>query len=119
MIKNRIVELELQRSQLLAQYAPTSMKVDDIDRQLAEAHRLLDEEKRLATRSRGDPARAELEANLTKSQARAAALQARTASLRTQLDSSRVELAHMDAIGSEQERLEQEVNNSKASLAPI
>jgi uncharacterized protein involved in exopolysaccharide biosynthesis len=116
LIKNRIVELELQRSQLLTQYAPTSMKIEDLDRQIKEAHRLLDEEKMLAT-GPGDPARAKLEANRTQSQARAAALQARTASLRTQLDSSRVQLAHMDAISSDQEHLEQDVNNSKASLA--
>jgi uncharacterized protein involved in exopolysaccharide biosynthesis len=115
LIKNRIVELELQRSQLLTQYAPTSMKIEDLDRQIKEAHRLLDEEKMLAV-GPGDPARAKLEANRTQSQARAAALQARTASLRTQLDSSRVELAHMDAIASDQEHLEQEVNTSKASL---
>lgn len=116
LIKNRIVELELQRSQLLTQYAPTSMKVEDLDRQLKEAHRLLDEEKMDAA-GPGDPARQKLEANRLQTQARAAALQARTASLRAQLDSSRTELAHMDTIASDQERLEQEVNSAKASLA--
>jgi uncharacterized protein involved in exopolysaccharide biosynthesis len=116
LIKNRIVELELQRSQLLTQYAPTSMKVADLDRQLKEAQRLLDEEKMDAA-GPGDPARQKLEANRTQTQARAAALQARTASLRAQLDSSRLELAHMDSIASDQEHLEQEVNSAKASLA--
>jgi uncharacterized protein involved in exopolysaccharide biosynthesis len=116
LIRNRIVELQLQRSQLLAQYAPTSMKVSDLDRQIAEAHRLLEQEKQGAP-STSDPTLQTLTGNLTQTQARTAALQARTASLRAQLDSSRTQLAHLDSITSEQERLEQEVNTAKQSLA--
>jgi uncharacterized protein involved in exopolysaccharide biosynthesis len=114
LIKNRIVELELQRSQLLSQYAPTSMKVSDVERQIAEARRLLADEK---TGGGGDPAHQDLAANLTRTQARTAALQARIAALRSQLDSSRAQLTHMDGIASEQDRLEQEVATAKQSLA--
>jgi hypothetical protein len=35
-IKPKILDLELQRSELLAKYAPTSVKVRDLDRQIAE-----------------------------------------------------------------------------------
>jgi uncharacterized protein involved in exopolysaccharide biosynthesis len=116
LVKSRVVELELQRSQLLSQYAPTSMKVADLDRQIAEARRLLEEEKRGGS-APSDPARQELETKLTQTQARAAALQARSTALRTQIDTGRGQLEHLDAIASEQERLEQEVNASKQSLA--
>jgi len=116
LIKNRIVELELQRSQLLSQFAPTSMKVSDLDRQIAEARRLFEQEKQGGS-GPSDPARQTLEANLTQTQARAAALQARAASLRAQLDASRTQLAHLDSVASSQERLEQEVKAAKESLA--
>lgn len=116
LIKGRIVELELQRSQLLTQYAPTSMKMADLDRQIAEARRLLDEEKRSGP-AVSDPARQTLEANLTKTQARTAALQARTAAVREQLESSRVQLEHLGSVASKQEHLEQDVTSAKRSLA--
>ena len=116
LIKNRIVELELQRSQLLTQYAPTSMKMSDLDRQIVEARRLLEEEKRGAG-DVGDPTRQTLVGNLTKTQARTAALQARVTALRQQLVGGRTSLAHLDSIASEQERLEQEVEAAKQSLA--
>jgi polysaccharide biosynthesis transport protein len=116
LIKNHVVELELQRSQLLAQYAPTSMKISDLDRQIAEARRLLEDEKRGAPAT-GDPTRQSLESSLTKTQARTAALQARSEALRQQLESTRTQMAHVDSIGSEQDRLEQEVLTAKESLA--
>lgn len=115
LIKNRIIELELQRHQLEAQYAPTSAKMADLDRQIAEARRLLDEEKRNGPVT-ADPTRQALETNLTKVQAHAAALQARAASLREQLESGTGQLAHLDTIASERERLGQDVSTAKQSL---
>jgi uncharacterized protein involved in exopolysaccharide biosynthesis len=116
LIKNRIIELELQRNQLQAQYAPGSAKMIDLEREIAEARRLLDQEKR-DTPASADPARQTLEANLTKARAHVAALEARTAALREQLDAATAALVHLDAIASEHERLEQDVSAAKESLA--
>lgn len=116
LVKARLVELELQRSQLLAQYAPNSMRVGDVDRQIAEARRLLDRERRTAGAA-ADPTRQALESTLTQTRARAAALEARTASLREQLDAHRRDLGRLSGVASEQERLEREVSTAKQSLS--
>ncbi len=116
LVRARILELELQRSQLLAQYAPTSMKVSDIERQLAEAKRLLGEQGQSGASAIGDTGRMALEIDLTKARAQTAALEARAQTLRAQLDGYQTQLEHLDAIGSEQERLEQEVTTAKQSL---
>lgn len=116
LVRARILELQLQRSQLLAQYAPTSMKVADIDRQLAEAKRLQDEQGRSGAPVVGDTGAQTLELELTKTRAQTAALEARAKTLQTYLDSSRAQLQHLDAIASEEERLSQEVATAKQSL---
>ncbi|HSQ01049.1 MAG TPA: GumC family protein [Candidatus Dormibacteraeota bacterium] len=116
LIQSRLLELELQRSQLLSQYAPSSMKVADVDRQLAEARRLLDEQKERGV-TVTDPTRQGLDVNLTQARARVAALQARIAALHQQLDESQQQLTHLESIASEQDKLEQEVSAAKASLA--
>jgi len=116
LVRTRILELELQRSQLLAQYAPTSMKMADIDRQLAEAKRLLEEQSQSGAPVVGDAGQLTLELELTKTKAQAAAVQARGQTLHAQLDGYRAQLEHLEGIASEQERLEQEVSSAKQSL---
>lgn len=116
LVRARILELELQRSTLLAQYAPTSMKVADIDRQLAEAKRLLKEQGQPGAPVVNDTGRLTLEIDLTKSRAQTAALEARAQTLRTQLDGYLTQLEHLEGVGSEQDRLQQEVNTAKQSL---
>jgi len=115
-VQTRLLELQLERSQILTQYAPTSVKVADIDRRIAEARRLIE-----GQQERGivpaDPVHQSLTANLTQTRARAAALQARIDAVGAQLDSTRPQLTHLEAIASEQESLEQEVSAAKQSLA--
>lgn len=115
-VQARLLELELERSQLLTQYAPTSVKVADIDRRIAEARRLL-----AGQQERGmlpaDPVHQAITANLTQTRARAAALQARIDAVGAQLEAARPQLQHLEAIASEQDRLEQEVSAAKQSLA--
>jgi uncharacterized protein involved in exopolysaccharide biosynthesis len=115
-VQVRLLELELERSQMLTQYAPTSVKIADIDRRIAEARRLLESQKALGVVP-ADPLHQALTANLTQTRARAAALQARIDAVGAQLDSTRPQLAHLESIASEQERLEQEVSAAKQSLA--
>ncbi len=87
LVHTRLLDLQLQRSQLLAQFAPTSIKVRDVDRQIAEAERLLASE-RVATGSSANPAYQALATELTQTGAQVAALTARIDALRAQLTAS-------------------------------
>jgi uncharacterized protein involved in exopolysaccharide biosynthesis len=111
LIKTRVIELQLQRSQLLSQFAPTSMKIQDIDRQIAEAQRLLAAEGPTVPGdvSIADPALQALQTDLMKSKAEMAAIQARMEALRSQISTNSAQLDHLDAVAAEPEGLEQEV----------
>ncbi|TMA82056.1 MAG: hypothetical protein E6J72_03845 [Deltaproteobacteria bacterium] len=114
-LKSKILDLEMQKSQLLATYLPTSVKVQDIDRQITQAKQLLRENKdTLAdTTTAINPAHQTLEVDLAHTQAQMAAVAARVASLRSQIADYRDKVAHLDTIASEQEHLEQQVAASK------
>jgi len=118
-IKPKILELELQRSELLSKYAPTSVKVRDIDRQIAEARRLMnsDRETLAETTNTINPAYQNLEVDLAQTKAQMAAVAARVEALRAQVAENKTMVGHLDEISSEQERLEQAVASSKESAA--
>jgi protein tyrosine kinase modulator len=118
LIKSRIVELELQRSALLSKFAPTSVNVSEVDRQIAEAHRLLTNE------AKTEPLRGSavnrtheyLELNLAQTQAQMAAVKARVDDLRQQVAAQRSLLEHLDRARSEYERLQQDVSAAQEAL---
>ncbi len=118
-IKPKILELELQRSELLSKYAPTSVKVRDIDRQIAEARRLMnsDRETLAETTSAINPAYQNLEVDLAQTKAQMAAVGARVEALKAQVADNKTRVGHLDEISSEQERLEQAVASAKESAA--
>lgn len=118
-IKPKILELELQRSELLSKYAPTSVRVRDIDRQIAEARRLMnsDRETLAETTNAINPAYQNLEVDLAQTKAQMAAVGARVEALRSQVAEHRTMVGHLDEISSEQERLEQAVKSSKEAAA--
>ncbi len=112
MVQARLVELELERSTLLTEYAPGSIRVRDIDRQLAHAKKLA------AAQASSDaatvnPSYLGLSTELTQTGAQQAALAARAEALRGQIAAGRERLAHLDGIASEHERLQQEVASAK------
>lgn len=117
-IQPKILELELQRSELLAKYAPTSVKVRDLDRQIADAKRLMttNRETLAETTSAINPAYQSLEVDLAQTKAQMAAVTARVEALRTQVADHRTTVAHLREIGSEQERLEQAVAAAKEAF---
>ena len=117
-IQPKILELELQRSELLAKYAPTSVKVRDIDRQIAEAKRLMttNRETLAETTSAINPAYQSLEVDLAQTKAQMAAVAARVETLRAQVADHRTRVTHLDEISSEQERLEQTLTSAKESF---
>ncbi len=114
-LKPRILELEMQKSQLLATYLPTSVKVQDIDRQIAEAKRLLKENKDTMadTTTAINPAHQTLEVDLAQTQAQMAAVSARVESLQSQIADHRDKVSHLDTIASEQGHLEQQLAAAK------
>jgi uncharacterized protein involved in exopolysaccharide biosynthesis len=117
-IKPKILELELQRSELLSKYAPGSVRVRDIDRQIAEARRLMvsDRETLAETTSAINPAYQNLEVDLAQTKAQMAAVGARVEALRAQVVGYKTTVAHLDEVSSEQERLEQAVAAAKESF---
>jgi polysaccharide biosynthesis transport protein len=117
-IKPKILELELLRSELLAKYAPTSVRVRDLDRQIAEAKRLMNKnpETLAETTSTINPAYQNLEVDLAQTKAQMAAVSARVETLRTQVAEHKARVVHLDEVGSEQERLEQAVSTAKESF---
>jgi uncharacterized protein involved in exopolysaccharide biosynthesis len=112
LIQSRIVELELQRSQLLTEYAPGSIKVRDVDRQLAHARRLASSQA-VADAGTLNPSYLSLATELTKTRAEGAALAARQTALHGQLAAARAQIGRLDGISSEHERLEQAVASAK------
>ncbi len=114
-IKPKIIELEMQRSQLLSTYAPTSVKVKDLDRQIAEAKRLMKDSKDFSadTTTAINPTYQTIEADLASTKAQMAAVRARVETLRAQIATSRELVDHLDEIGAEQEHLEQQLKAAK------
>src|SRR5262249_34035926 len=89
LVRSKVVELELQRGELLSKYAPTSLKIQEIDRQIEKAKQLLAEQQK--TSAGGDPA---LVSDLSRTQAQNAAVKARIDALHTQIASYRAKLDH-------------------------
>jgi len=117
-IQPKILELQLQRSELLSRYAPTSVKVRDIDRQIAEAKQLManTRETLAETTSAVNPAYQNLEVDLAQTKAQMAAVGARVEALRAQIATHKATVAHLDEVSSEQERLEQDVATAKEAF---
>jgi uncharacterized protein involved in exopolysaccharide biosynthesis len=118
-IKPRILEKELERNQLLSTYKESSMKVRDVERELAEARRLLEsEQSMLKEQTRAvNPTYQTLELELAQAKTQTAAAQARVETLRQQIQQLRVALDHLDEVAAEQARLEQEVGVAKDAFA--
>jgi uncharacterized protein involved in exopolysaccharide biosynthesis len=119
LIKPRILELQMQRSELLSRYAPTSVKIKDINRQIEEAKQLLANEREVVSESTSaiNPAYQALEVDLAQTRAQVAALNARVDAMRTQVQESRAKVERLDAIQSEQEQLETDLTNAKAAIS--
>lgn len=117
-IKPKILELELQRSELLSKYAPTSVRVRDIDRQIAEARHLMasDRETLAETTSAINPTYQNLEVDLVQTKTQMAAVGARVEALRAQVVGRKATVGHLDEVSSEQERLEQAVAAAKVAF---
>jgi polysaccharide biosynthesis transport protein len=117
-IQPKILELELARTELLSKYAPGSVKVRDIDRQIVQAKKLMaaNPETLAETTNAINPAYQSIEVDLAQTKAQMAAVQARVESLREQIDGYKSQVARLESIGGEQERLEQDVTTAKEAF---
>jgi uncharacterized protein involved in exopolysaccharide biosynthesis len=114
-MEGRVLELMLERSKLLSRYAPTSVKIVDLDQQIAEAKRLLREERQLInTASSGtNPTWAELEQELIETRAKIASLDARMTALHEQEQANLDRMRALVEGTSSLERLETDLERAK------
>jgi len=116
LLEQKIMELEIERSQKLSLYTPTSKIVRDLDRQIEEAQHLL-EKKEGETLSETTTALSDtykaLEVDLVQTQAKLTSAAARIRALTDQLERYRVELKDLESAAGELARLESEVENAK------
>ena len=110
-IKPRVLEKEMERNELLSRYAPSSSRVQDVERELAEARRLLAREQATVaeTTTALNPTYQALEGGLAQATVDAAAQQARVDALRGQVAATRQTLDRLDEVAAENGRLEQEL----------
>jgi uncharacterized protein involved in exopolysaccharide biosynthesis len=94
------------------------VKVRDLDRQIAEAKRLMNKnpETLAETTNTINPAYQNLEVDLAHTKAQMAAVSARVETLRAQVAEHKARVVRLDEIGSEQERLEQVVAAAKEAF---
>jgi uncharacterized protein involved in exopolysaccharide biosynthesis len=113
-MQDRVLELMLERSKLLSRYAPTSVKITDLDHQIAEAKRLLREEQGLINAASGvNPTYAELEQTLIETRAKVVALEAKSAALAEQEHSHLERMRDLVRGASTLERLEATLERAK------
>jgi len=101
-IKARLMELQIHRGELISRYAPKSVMISDVDRQISEARRLLAQEQANT-----------VEIYRKDTQARIDAAQARLEALQTQLSEYREKAAKLDTIAPEWERLQNELDTRR------
>ncbi len=118
MVQQRILELKMTRSELLSRYAPGSTKIREIDRQIRDLEALLAGEQSNGTEGEAGSIASplgELGADIIKTRSDIAAAKARIAALTNELKAYHEKLAHIERISSEKERLENEVETTKAA----
>ncbi|MEM1182599.1 MAG: hypothetical protein AAGM22_29910, partial [Acidobacteriota bacterium] len=116
LIKQNILSLAMQRSELLSRYTPTSTRVRDIERRMEEARKLLEETEDTTLEevmTAANPALQSLEIELVTTDANLAASIARKQALDEQIDSYRQKLSRLELLGTELRRLANDVENKE------
>jgi uncharacterized protein involved in exopolysaccharide biosynthesis len=118
-LKPKVLEKEIQRSELLSVYAPESSKVVAVEKELADAKRLLKQEKETIAEATNsiNPTYQAIELDLAQTRATLSAAQAKVDSLRAQIVECRAKIEHLDQVASEHDRLQQDVDTAKQALA--
>lgn len=117
-VQNQILALMLERSKLLSSYAPTSVKIVDLDRQIAEAKRLLSEERKLITDAAAapNPTYTDVQTEFIQTQANLVALEARQIALAGEERGYLEQLQKLVKGTSTLEQLETDLDRAKEGL---
>ncbi len=115
-LNSRILELEIERSELLSRYRPTSVRIQALDEQIDQARSLL-ESKQTETLAEvvteENPARRDLKAQLLEIETELRGAAAKETALRGQITDYRERLHLLERLGTELDRLKGDVENSK------
>lgn len=114
-LNSRILELELQRSDLLSRYTPTSIRVQDIERQIEEANRLLSTKERETLseiKTVLNPAYQALEIDLVETRSTLSAADARVEALSSQIADYRHKLNFLESTAADLERFQTDVTRA-------
>ncbi|MEM7351841.1 MAG: Wzz/FepE/Etk N-terminal domain-containing protein [Acidobacteriota bacterium] len=115
-LESRILQLELERSELLSRYKPTSVRIRALDQQIAEAQRLLATKQEDTLKEYSlilNPARRALELQLVETETKLRGTMARVQALLSQIEEYRNKLQLLEGLGTELERLQDDVKNAK------
>lgn len=114
-LNSRILELELQRSDLLSRYTPTSIRVQDIERQIEEAKRLLSSKERETLseiKTVLNPAYQALEIDLVETRSTLSAAEAKVEALSSQVADYRQKLNFLESTAADLERFQTDVQRA-------
>lgn len=116
-VENRVLELSLQRTELLSRYTPQSAKIRDLDQQIEQARQLLQDEKKLiaSVGTMPNPTYQSLEMELLQARAQLAALEARAAKLQEQDRDALSELRKVVDRSETMEQLELDLEQAKSA----
>ena len=115
-LSSRVLQLEIERSELLSRYLPTSVRIRALDQQITEGKRLLEskEEDTLAQYTTIiNPARQQLELQLVETETQLRGTVAKVQALIAQITDYRDQLKRLESLGTELERLQDDVKNAK------
>ncbi len=117
-LNSQILTLEIQRSELLSRYTPTSSKVRDLERQIEEANRLLATKERETlseVKTVLNPAYQALEIQLVETRAQVSSTEAKLEALDTQIEDYRDKISLLEATAAELERFKDDVETARVT----
>ena len=119
LLDTRLMQLEVQRSEAITKYTPTSTAVQAIDSQIAETRRLLAGQKleEAGKKTAVNPTYQTLELDLVQRQAEAAALVARLQALAGERERMRGQLDRLAALGPQLARLDNDAKSASDAYA--
>ena len=115
LIEEQLLELEIERTEMLTRYTPQSTPVRQIDRQIESLEERLettDAQTLSETMTGPNPARQQVELDLMRAQAGSTATQARLLALNSQIETYRDRLTHLELSSAELDRLKNEVDSA-------
>lgn len=115
LLQDKVLQLEVQRADLLAKYAPTSTVIEDLDHRIEAEKKLLagkQLESKTSSRTAVNPTYQTMEVDLVQKRAESAALAARIAGLSRQEAATRAQLERITTSTPELARLQNEVKSA-------